>query len=134
MTTVEETETERIERLLKADANGHIDAADRAWLRSKDNLDSTFVVLKVLFAKLTSQIEIADHGLSWNPTYRDPEWRRKVDGLISKLKPLLVEFEGLYEAQRRSDLRSAIRRHRTALIAADGEPEPYDEELWRHVE
>lgn len=134
MTIVEQSETDRIEALLKQDANGHVTAEERAWLRSPENLDSVYVVLKVLVAKLTSQIEIAEGGLSRNPNYSDPEWQRKVRSLVAKTKPLLVEFEGLYEARRRSDLRSAIRRHRTALIAADGEPEPYDEELWRHVE
>lgn len=129
--TIVETENERIEAMLKRDAFGFGEPGEEQWLRT--NVDSVYVVLKVLYAKIESQVRVAENNLGTTEE-RDADWYRKVRNLEARLKPRLVEFETLYAAQRRSDLRSAIRRHRAALLAADGEPEAYDLTLWSHVE
>lgn len=121
---------------LKRDAFGDGEPGEYEELRHPENIDRTLAAAKVLLAKLNSQMDIIKNRRTVGQEIGqeiDPEWFLKLANLRDRMTPRVVEFEELAKRYEARSIRQAIERHRTAAMAADCEPEPYDLELWRHA-
>lgn len=130
--TVTELDDPVLDSKLKRDAFGYPEPGEYDELRHPDNVDLTYAAARVLLAKIDSQVRIAENNKAAGRDV-NVDWFLKLINLRDRLTPRVIEFEELAKRYEARSIRQAIARHRTAAMAADCEPEPYDLELWRHA-